>query len=227
MTHSEETNTIRVLIADDQPLQRAGQALILESADDIHVVAEAGNGEQAISLARKHRPDVVLMDVRMPGIGGIEATGIITRDLPGTRVIVLTTFDLDEYAFGSLRSGASAFLLKSTQPEGLVDAVRIVYSGTAVVDPRLTRQLIDHYLQRIDEPATGKREQVLAELTPRERDVFDAIARGHTNSEISSGLHLAPSTVKSYINTIFAKLGVRDRVHAVLLAHDLERGPLP
>lgn len=227
MTHSEETNTIRVLIADDQPLQRAGQALILESADDIHVVAEAGNGEQAISLARKHRPDVVLMDVRMPGICGIEATGIITRDLPGTRVIVLTTFDLDEYAFGSLRSGASAFLLKSTQPEGLVDAVRIVYSGTAVVDPRLTRQLIDHYLQRIDEPATGKREQVLAVLTPRERDVFDAIARGLTNSEISSGLHLAPSTVKSYINTIFAKLGVRDRVHAVLLAHDLERGPLP
>ena len=227
MTHSEETNTIRVLIAEDQPLQRAGQAAILESADDIHVVAEAGNGEQAISLARKHRPDVVLMDVRMPGIGGIEATGIITRDLPGTRVIVLTTFDLDEYAFGSLRSGASAFLLKSTQPEGLVDAVRIVYSGTAVVDPRLTRQLIDHYLQRIDEPATGKREQVLAVLTPRERDVFDAIARGLTNSEISSGLHLAPSTVKSYINTIFAKLGVRDRVHAVLLAHDLERGPLP
>ena len=227
MTRSEETNTIRVLIADDQPLQRAGQALILESADDIHVVAEAGNGEQAISLARKHRPDVVLMDVRMPGIGGIEATGIITRDLPGTRVIVLTTFDLDEYAFGSLRSGASAFLLKSTQPEGLVDAVRIVYSGTAVVDPRLTRQLIDHYLQRIDEPATGKREQALAVLTPRERDVFDAIARGLTNSEISSGLHLAPSTVKSYINTIFAKLGVRDRVHAVLLAHDLEHGPLP
>lgn len=227
MTRSEETNTIRVLIADDQPLQRAGQALILESADDIHVVAEAGNGEQAISLARAHRPDVVLMDVRMPGIGGIEATGIITRDLPGTRVIVLTTFDLDEYAFGSLRSGASAFLLKSTQPEGLVDAVRIVYSGTAVVDPRLTRQLIDHYLQRIDEPATGKREQALAVLTPRERDVFDAIARGLTNSEISSGLHLAPSTVKSYINTIFAKLGVRDRVHAVLLAHDLERGPLP
>lgn len=227
MTRSEETNTIRVLIADDQPLQRAGQALILESADDIRVVAEAGNGEQAISLARKHRPDVVLMDVRMPGIGGIEATGIITRDLPGTRVIVLTTFDLDEYAFGSLRSGASAFLLKSTQPEGLVDAVRIVYSGTAVVDPRLTRQLIDHYLQRIDEPATGKREQALAVLTPRERDVFDAIARGLTNSEISSGLHLAPSTVKSYINTIFAKLGVRDRVHAVLLAHDLERGPLP
>ena len=227
MTRSEETNTIRVLIADDQPLQRAGQALILESADDIHVVAEAGNGEQAISLARKHRPDVVLMDVRMPGIGGIEATGIITRDLPGTRVIVLTTFDLDEYAFGSLRSGASAFLLKSTQPEGLVDAVRIVYSGTAVVDPRLTRQLIDHYLQRIDEPATGKREQALAVLTPRERDVFDAIARGLTNSEISSGLHLAPSTVKSYINTIFAKLGVRDRVHAVLLAHDLERGLLP
>lgn len=227
MTHAEETNTIRVLIADDQPLQRAGQALILESADDIHVVAEAGNGEQAISLARKHRPDVVLMDVRMPGIGGIEATGIITRDLPGTRVIVLTTFDLDEYAFGSLRSGASAFLLKSTQPEGLVDAVRIVHSGTAVVDPRLTRQLIDHYLQRIDEPATGKREQALAVLTPRERDVFDAIARGLTNSEISSGLHLAPSTVKSYINTIFAKLGVRDRVHAVLLAHDLERGPLP
>ncbi len=227
MTHAEEMNTIRVLIADDQPLQRAGQALILESADDIHVVAEAGNGEQAISLARTHRPDVVLMDVRMPGIGGIEATDIITRDLPGTRVIALTTFDLDEYAFGSLRSGASAFLLKSTQPEGLVDAVRIVHSGTAVVDPRLTRQLIDHYLQRIDEPATGKREQALAVLTPRERDVFDAIARGLTNSEISSGFHLAPSTVKSYINTIFAKLGVRDRVHAVLLAHDLERGPLP
>ena len=219
---------LRIALVDDQEMYRLGFRMLLETQEEVEVVGEADDGRSALDLLARVKADVVLMDVRMPGMNGIEATRrIVESGTDGPKVIVLTTFDLDEYAFGSLRSGASAFLLKSTQPEGLVDAVRIVYSGTAVVDPRLTRQLIDHYLQRIDEPATGKREQALAVLTSRERDVFDAIARGLTNSEISSGLHLAPSTVKSYINTIFAKLGVRDRVHAVLLAHDLEHGPLP
>lgn len=213
---------ISVLIVDDQPLARTGNALILDSAPDITVVAEAGTGEQAVAMARTHQPDVVLMDVRMPGLGGIEATRIITQDVPNTKVIVLTTFDLDEYAFGSLRAGASAFLLKKTKPEALIDAVRTVHSGTAVVDPRLTKQLIDHYLA--DASPTPTETRLFNELTPREQDILDAIARGLTNSEIAHELHLAPSTVKSYINTLFAKLGIRDRVHAVLLAHNLHHG---
>ncbi|MFT4226243.1 response regulator transcription factor [Micropruina sp.] len=219
-----DTAPIRVLIVDDQPLQRTGHALILGSADDIEVIDEADNGEQAISLVRVHHPDVVLMDVRMPGIGGIEATRAITRDAPGTRVVVLTTFDLDEYAFGSLRAGASAFLLKTTKPDALIDAVRTVHSGTAVVDPRLTQQLIEHFLDS-DESASGDASPELASLTRRERDIFDAIAHGFNNTEISQQLCLAPSTMKSYINTIYAKLGLRDRVHAVLLAHSLGKRP--
>lgn len=219
---------ITVLIVDDQPLERTGNALILDSADDIDVVAQAASGEEAIALARTHRPDVVLMDVRMPGIGGIQATRIITTDVPSTRVVVLTTFDLDEYAFGSLRAGASAFLLKSTKPDALIDAVRTVHAGTAVVDPRLTKQLIDHFLTgHPDESESDDRIDPLAELTPREQDIFELIAEGLTNAEIGNELHLAPSTVKSYINTVFAKLGVRDRVHAVLLAHNLDHRMQP
>lgn len=219
-----ETPRISVLIADDQPLERAGNALILDSADDIEVVAHAESGEEAIVLARIHRPAVVLMDVRMPGIGGIEATRIIAHDIPSAKIIVLTTFDVDEYAFGSLHAGASAFLLKSTKPEALIDAVRTVYEGTAVVDPRLTKQLIDHFLHASEGSSElDERPEALAHLTPREHDILTLIAQGLTNAEIGHELHLAPSTVKSYINTLFAKLGVRDRVHAVLLAHNLDK----
>ncbi|MFT4234624.1 MAG: response regulator transcription factor [Microbacterium sp.] len=225
---SADNTAITVLIADDQPLERTGNALILDSADDIEVIAQAATGEEAIALARTHRPDVVLMDVRMPGIGGLHATRIITQDVPTAKVVVLTTFDLDEYAFGALRAGASAFLLKSTKPDTLIDAVRTVHNGTAVVDPRLTKQLIDHFL---DAPAVHDepdlRADALDQLTPRELDIFTLIARGLTNTEIGDELHLAPSTVKSYINTLFAKLDVRDRVHAVLLAHNIDRGSRP
>lgn len=227
--NGDHPSPITVLIVDDQPLERTGNALILDSADGIAVIAEAVDGEQGVALARVHRPDVVLMDVRMPGIGGIEATRRITAENPATRVIVLTTFDLDEYAFGSLRAGASAFLLKSSKPEALVDAVRTVHAGTAVVDPRLTKQLIEHYLDAAtsgdSDPQSDPEPTPVAPLTVREQEIFDAIGRGLSNGEIAAELHLAPSTVKSYVNTIFAKLGVRDRVHAVLRAHNLHRRP--
>lgn len=223
MIGDEHAPSITVLIADDQPLERTGNALILDSAEGISVVAEAGTGEEAIALARTHRPDVVLMDVRMPGIGGIEATRIITHDHPATKIVVLTTFDLDEYAFGSLRAGASAFLLKSAKPEALVGAIQTVHTGTAVVDARLTKQLIDHFIANQSSADDTPERTVLDQLTPREHDIFDAIGYGLTNTEIGNELNLAPSTVKSYINTLFAKLGVRDRVHAVLLAHNLHR----
>jgi DNA-binding NarL/FixJ family response regulator len=213
---------VTVIVVDDQPLERVGNALILDSDDNIKVVGEAASGEEAIPLILLEKPDVVLMDVRMPGIGGIEATKILTAAQPTTKVIVLTTFDLDEYAFGSLRAGASAFLLKSTKPEALVDAVKTVASGAAVVDPGLTVKLIDHFVSA--QPAARKSEandDRLRELTPRENDVFAAIARGLSNTEISKELRLAETTVKSHINSIFAKLHLRDRVHAVILGYEI------
>lgn len=217
--------TIRVVVVDDQPLERAGNALILDSDDAIDVVGEAGNGIEAISIVARELPDVVLMDVRMPVMDGLEATSIITERHPAARVIVLTTFDLDEYAFGSLKAGASAFLLKSTKPAGLVEAVKTVASGAAVAAPRLTAKLIEHYLDPARQPAGDVASEadavgVLDVLTPRERDIFTAMARGLTNSEISAELFLAPSTIKSHINSIFAKLGLRDRVHAVILGYE-------
>lgn len=215
---------IRVVVVDDQPLERTGNALILDSDDDIEVVGEAENGIEAIGIVAETRPSIVLMDVRMPIMDGIEATRIITERYPETRVIVLTTFDLDEYAFGSLKAGASAFLLKSTKPAALIDAVKTVAAGSAVAAPRLTTKLIEHYLQpdRSQQPDQPyDKIGVLDELSPRERDIFVAIVRGLTNTEISAELVLAPSTVKSHINSIFAKLGLRDRVHAVILGYEL------
>ncbi|MDQ0645355.1 response regulator [Microbacterium murale] len=217
---------IRVAVVDDQPLERAGNALILDSDDEIEVVGEAGNGVEAISIVSDTLPGIVLMDIRMPVMNGLEATRIIAETHPATRVIVLTTFDLDEYAFGSLKAGASAFLLKSTKPASLIDAVKTVASGSAVVSPRLTAKLIEHYLRpasplKQNHGAMGERSGRLDVLSPRERDIFTAIIRGLTNSEISTELVLASSTVKSHINSIFAKLGLRDRVHAVLLGHEL------
>ncbi|MBK0417810.1 response regulator transcription factor [Leucobacter sp. CSA1] len=238
---------MRVVVVDDQPLARAGHALILDSADGIEVVGEAGTGEDAVELVLREQPDVVLMDVRMPGFGGIEATRRIVAGRSAARVIVLTTFDLDEYAFGSLRAGASGFLLKSARPEALVEAVRTVHSGEAVVAPRLTSRLIDRFLHadddRADDDRAGRTGRILRadderpvrgagapaaaspldRLSPRERDVFAAIVRGLTNGEIGAELHLAPSTVKSHVNAIFAKLHLRDRVHAVILGHELGR----
>lgn len=223
-TQAETRNALTVAVVDDQELERTGIALILDSADDITVIAEAGTGEEAIPILIERQPDIVIMDIRMPGMGGIEATKIITERIPHTKTIVLTTFDLDEYAFGSLRAGASAFLLKSTRPEALIDAVRTVATGAAVVDPRLTAKLIDHYVSshRAGEntPPDSGQGTALSDLTRRETDVLIEIGRGHTNEEISAKLHLAESTVKSHINSIFAKLHLRDRIHAVILARE-------
>lgn len=219
---------IRVLLVDDQELVRMGNALALDSADDIEVVGEAATGEEAVRRTRELNPDVVLMDVRMPGLDGIEATRIITTMRPTTRVLVLTTFDIDDYAFGGLEAGASAFLLKSTPPERIREAVRTVHSGEAVVEPRITKQLIDHYASggsRRERHAAAAAEDAdpldpLDPLSPREREVFACIVAGLTNSEICDTLHLSPATVKTHVNRIFSKLHLRDRVHAVILGHD-------
>ena len=213
---------IRVIVADDQPLVRMGNALVLDSADDIDVIAEVGSGEEAVALAAELRPDVVLMDVRMPGIGGIEATRLITTEDPRIKVIVFTTFDIDEYAFGGLNAGASAFLLKSATPESLTAAVRTVAAGDSVVEPRITKQLVDHYVKRDATPVTGSPPSPLDRLTSREYDIFLAIATGLSNPEISARLHLTPATVKTHVNRVFAKLYLRDRVQAVILAYKLE-----
>lgn len=213
---------IDVLIVDDQPLTRMGNSLVLASTDDITVVGEAGTGEEAWDMLAELFPDVILMDVRMPGMGGIEATKKIKSFHPAAKVIVLTSIDLDEYAFGALDAGASAFLLKSASPEQLIHAVRTVHEGNAVVEPRITRKLIERYARAsvagghpFTNPDTAHELNV---LSPRERDVFLAMATGMTNSEISAQLHLSPATVKSHINRIFSKLGLRDRVQAVILA---------
>lgn len=218
------TSTIRVLVVDDQELVRMGNALTLDSGDDIKVVGEAATGEEAIRRSRELNPDVVLMDVRMPGMGGIEATRIITTADPTTRVLVLTTFDTDGYAFGGLAAGASAFLLKSTSPDGLRAAVRTVHAGNAVVEPRITRQLIDHYASNRapqDRLNTVENVDPLDPLSPREREVFACIVSGQSNAEIGEMLHLSLATVKTHVNRIFAKLHLRDRVHAVILGHEL------
>ncbi|WP_191089874.1 response regulator transcription factor [Nesterenkonia ebinurensis] len=226
--NTSEPDTLRIVVVDDQPLERAGNALILDSGDHLEVIGEADSGETAITLISQDIPDVVLMDVRMPGMDGIEATRIITSVHPSVKVIVLTTFDLDAYAFGSLQAGASAFLLKTTRPEALVEAVKTVASGEAVVAPRITTRLIEHYLDSPTDIAQENRPASLPSaqleiLSSREKDIFTAIVRGLNNAEISAELHLAQSTVKSHINSIFAKLHIRDRVHAVILGYELQR----
>lgn len=216
---------IDVLIVDDQALARLGNSLVVESAADLHVIGEAATGEQGVALAQTLRPDVVLMDVRMPGMGGISATHAITSASPTTRIVVLTSFDLDQYAFGALESGASAFLLKSAAPERLIDAIRTVHRGDAVVEPHITQKLIHRALRSDDGQSASRPIGMPAELSvlsPREQDVFLAMATGMTNAEISERLFLSPATVKSHINKIFSKLKLRDRVHAVILAHRLK-----
>jgi DNA-binding NarL/FixJ family response regulator len=212
---TEPRPPVRVLLVDDHALIRTGNSLVLDATDDIAVVGEAGTGEEAVALARTLRPDVVLMDVRMPGIGGIEATRRITRAYPGTRVVVLTTFDLDTYAFESLRAGASAFLLKSATPAELTDAIRTVAAGDAVLGPRVTGRLIEAHVATLDRADADPR----ALLSPREHDVFLGIARGLSNPEIAAELTLALPTIKTHVNRILAKLGARDRVHLVILAY--------
>jgi DNA-binding NarL/FixJ family response regulator len=214
--------TISVLLADDQPLLRRGFRMILEAEADLTVTAEAGNGAEAVELTRRHRPDVVLMDIRMPGTDGIEATRRITAEHPEVRVLVLTTFDLDEYAFGALRAGASGFLLKDVRPGEMVAAIRTVASGNAVVSPRVTRRLLEEYAQvlPLSGAAQAERYPALPTLTEREREVLVAVAHGLSNTEIAATLHVSETTVKSHVGRILAKLSLRDRVQVVVLAYE-------
>ncbi len=209
---------LRVAVADDQALVRAGFRLILEAQDDIEVVAEAGDGEEAVAVVRRERPDVALMDVRMPRLDGLEATRrIVAAGLP-CRVLMLTTFDLDEYVYAALQTGASGFLLKDVSPEGLVQAVRSVAAGDTLLAPGITRRLIERFA-RPAPPATAP-PGALADLTAREREVLMLLARGLSNIELAEALVVSEATAKTHVGRILAKLGLRDRVQAVVLAYE-------
>jgi DNA-binding NarL/FixJ family response regulator len=226
--------TIRVLLADDQPLLRHGFAMILSAQADIEVVGEAADGADAVRLTGLLRPDVVLMDVRMPGMDGIEATRKITAVSPPTRVIILTTFDVDEYAFDGLRAGASGFLLKNARPDELLSGIRSVATGDAVLAPSTTRRVLDAFAEGFVTPGSAAPEAgepgvpetdmlgPLGALTARELEVFTEMAAGSTNKEIAQRLHLSETTVKTHVVRVLAKLGLRDRTQAVIFAY--ERG---
>jgi len=210
---------IRVVVVDDQALVRGGFAMVLDHQSDIEVVAEAGNGVEAVSVVRQHRPDVVLMDIRMPQMDGLQATARIVEDLGGAvRVLILTTFEPDEYVYRALRAGASGFVLKDIPPEQLVVAVRTVASGGALLAPSITRRLIGQFAaQRTVD--TGLAAQ-LGQLTARERDVVVAVARGLSNAEIAAELFIGPATVKSHVSSVLTKLGLRDRAQIVVIAYE-------
>jgi DNA-binding NarL/FixJ family response regulator len=213
----------RVLLADDQSLVRAGFKALLGAQADIEVVGEAADGAEAVELAGRERPDVVLMDVRMPRMDGLEATARITADpaLPDTRIIVLTTFELDEYVFGALRAGASGFLLKDIDPPDLLAAVRIVSQGDALLAPRLTRRLIEAFVERErTAPRAVSEGDALEELTPREREVLKLVGRGLSNAEIADELVLSPLTAKTHVARLFSKLDARDRAQLVVIAYE-------
>lgn len=211
--------SIKVVIAEDQELVRGSFRLLIESAPDLVVVGEAATGEQAVDVTRRTCPEVVLMDVRMPVMDGIDATRLLCADpnLPTTRVIILTTFDLDEYVFAALHAGASGFLLKNSRPADLLTAVRVVAAGDGLLAPSVTRRLIADFVARSVPAHRPVRE--LAGITAREHDVLTLIGRGWTNGEIATGLNLSPATVKTHIGHLLSKLDARDRVHLVILAY--------
>jgi DNA-binding NarL/FixJ family response regulator len=223
--------TISILIADDQPMLRMGFRLVLDAQPDMRVVGEAGDGAAAVRAAAAQRPDVVLMDVRMPGVDGIEATRRIAAEQSSTRVLILTTFDLDEYAYAGLRAGASGFLLKDVPPPDLLSAIRAVASGDAVVAPSVTRRLLDIFLPHLPGPAgpAGPPPEVQA-LTAREREILTEVAGGLSNAEIAARLVLSEATVKTHVGRMLGKLGLRDRVQAVVYAYEhalVRPGPAP
>jgi DNA-binding NarL/FixJ family response regulator len=210
---------IRVLLADDQALVRAGFRALLDAQDDIDVVDEASDGDEAVELARRHRPDLVFMDIRMPGIDGLTATRTITADdrLSDVRVVILTTFELDEYVFEAIRSGASGFIVKNTKPGELLQAVRAVAAGDALLSPSVTRRLIREFAARTRE---ARRLPELDDLTEREREVMALVAEGLTNGEIAERLVLSPLTAKTHVSRAMVKLGARDRIQLVVFAYE-------
>ena len=216
------TAPLRVLLADDQALVLAGFGALLEAEDGIEVAGTAGDGEEAVELARALVPDVVLMDVRMPRLDGLAATARITADpaLAATRVLVLTTFELDEYVFGALRAGASGFLLKDVEPADLLTAIRVVASGEALLAPRITRRLIEAYVAQPSAAASDAALAGLEELTAREREVLALVAAGLSNHEIAERLVLSPLTAKTHISRVLMKCGARDRAQLVVLAYE-------
>jgi DNA-binding NarL/FixJ family response regulator len=210
---------IRVLIADDQALVRSGFRMILEARDDLEVVGEAEDGTEAVALARTVFPDAILMDVRMPKLDGIEATRQIVTSGSSARVLILTTYDLDEYVYAAIRAGASGFLLKDVEPAQLVDAVRVVARGDALLAPTVTRRLLERFVETLaGEPSPSP--PALAALTPREREILELVAAGLSNAEIADRLVLGETTVKSHVSSVLHKLGLRDRVQAVVLAYE-------
>ncbi|GAA1584680.1 response regulator transcription factor [Actinomadura kijaniata] len=210
--------TIRVLIVDDQELIRIGFRLFLQTQADLEVVGEAADGHEALMRAAELRPDVVLMDVRMPRMDGVEATARLTATERPPRVLVLTTYDLDEYVFGALRAGASGFLLKDAPRERLLEAIHVVHQGEALLSPSITRRLIEDYADRADPVRPSP--DLLTALTPREREMLLLIAQGLSNQEIAARLVVTEATVKSHVGSVFAKLHLRDRVQAVVLAYE-------
>ncbi|MGK5678690.1 response regulator [Actinoplanes sp. URMC 104] len=211
---------IRVLLADDHRLVRTGFRVILDLEDDIEVVGEAEDGARAVEAAARHAPDVVLMDVEMPGMDGLEATRRIVAAGGGPSVLILTTFDRDDYLFAALEAGASGFLLKNSSPESLVEAVRVVARGDALLAPEITRRVISAFA-RPGAAARAEPAARLGELTPREHEVLVALAGGATNAEIAAALHLGETTVKTHVSRVLTKLGARDRTQAVVMAYEL------
>jgi DNA-binding NarL/FixJ family response regulator len=213
--------TTTIMLVDDQELLRMGFRLVLDSQSDLDVVAEAGDGREAIALAATHAPDIILMDVRMPDVDGVTATREIIESGSASRVIILTTFDLDEYVYAALRAGASGFLLKDAPPADLLSAIRAVASGDAVVAPSTTRRLLETFAPQLPDPGgPADEDRAAVGLTPREREVVVAVARGLSNAEIARELVLADATVKTHIGRILAKLGLRDRVQIVVFAYE-------
>jgi DNA-binding NarL/FixJ family response regulator len=223
--------TIGVVIVDDQSLLRGGFRLLINSEPDMRVLGEAAEGSQAVELARRARPDVVLMDVRMPGTDGIEATRQITADpaLAGVRVLILTTFDLDDYVYGALRAGASGFVLKDISPEDLLAAIRVVAAGEALLAPRVTRRLIAEFARQ-PQPHAPPAAASLDTLTSREKDVLRHVAQGQSNAEIAQALHVSPGTAKTHVSRLLTKLAARDRAQLVVIAYEsglVSRCPSP
>jgi DNA-binding NarL/FixJ family response regulator len=216
--HDPGRKMIRVALADDQPLARAGLRVMLSAEPDVEIVAEAADGAEAVEVARLHRPDVVIMDVRMPGVDGIEATRRIVGTVAGVRVLVLTTFDVDEYVFGALRAGASGFLLKDAEPEAIADAVRVVSRGDALLDAAATRKLVSAFVRR---PAGRSPEaaRALGRLTEREREVVRLVAHGLTNDEIGARLGISAATARTHVSRAIVKVAARDRVQLVVFAY--------